>query len=253
MSTTSTTTTAVPGHDQVERFRAEGYTTIEPLISPTAVEGLRKAYTEILDKEVDCGQDDRQLGGITRQIMSPRLHHADVRDNEVFAAARTVAKELLGCDGEPDYLFDMMIYKPPGHPEETPWHQDFSYFQRPFTPAGEVPVNATVQFWVALDDADPDNGCMHFIPSAHEGPMREHYVHSGDPDYEGRLLAIRDPETCLDLASAVACPLAPGGATVHCEGTPHYTPPNRTTDRGRRAYIINFVDAPRMAAAGKLG
>lgn len=245
----TTTTRAMPDRDQVERFRATGFTTIEPLVSAEAIEELRVAYDEILRGDVDCGENDRQLGGITRQIMLPRSHHPVVRDNEVFEAAREVAGVLLGCD-EPEYLFDMMIYKPPGHPEETPWHQDFGYFQQPFTPAGTVPVNGTVQFWVALDDADPANGCMHFIPNAHEGPMFEHHVASGDSEDEGRLLAITDPEAHLDLDSAVACPLAPGGATVHLEGTPHYTPPNTTTDRGRRAYIINFRDPNRLPSVG---
>ena len=77
--------------------------------------------------------------------------------------------------------------------------------------------------------------------------MREHYVAAGDPDYSQRLLAIRDAEAALDLATAVACPLKAGGATVHNYGTPHYTSGNRTTDRRRRAYIFNFTSRPRAS------
>jgi hypothetical protein len=46
----------------------------------------------------------------------------------------------------------------------------------------------------------------------------------------------------LDLKSAVACPLRAGGATVHNYGTPHFTPPNRSANRPRRAYIFNFAN-----------
>ena len=240
MSTT-TTPGGLVSDGQVEQFRTEGYTTIDRLISDAAVDELRAAYDDILEGRVDCGIHDRQLGGITRQVMVPHAFHPGVKGNEVMDAARVAAARLLGCD-DSAFLFDMMIYKPPGHPEETPWHQDLSYFERPFAPAGTIPPNRTVQVWVALDDADVDNGCMHFVPEAHTAPMLEHHVASGDPDDEGRLLAITHPERDLDLSRAVACPLAPGGATAHTEGTPHYTPPNRTTDRARRAYIINFRD-----------
>jgi len=152
-----------------------------------------------------------------------------------------MAASLLGCDN-PRFLFDMMIFKPPGHPEETPWHQDLAYQGRPFAAAGVEPANATIQVWVAVDNADEENGCMHFVPGVHAKPMLEHHVFSGDPSYEGRLLAIVDPEHSLDLSAAVACPLASGGATFHYEGTPHYTPPNRSADRPRRAYITNFYN-----------
>ena len=95
-------------------------------------------------------------------------------------------------------------------------------------------------FWLALDDVDTDNGCMHFIPGKHLEPLLPHHVASGAPDDPSRLLAIDDPRSMLDLSSAIACPLTAGGATMHSAGTPHYTSGNRTTDRPRRAYIFNF-------------
>ncbi|MFZ0658894.1 MAG: hypothetical protein WAM05_09260, partial [Candidatus Binataceae bacterium] len=51
-----------------------------------------------------------------------------------------------------------------------------------------------------------------------------------------------DPERVLDLNRAVACPLRAGGATVHNYGTPHFTPPNRSATRPRRAYIFSFAN-----------
>ena len=135
----------------------------------------------------------------------------------------------------------MLIYKEPGQTAATPWHQDFSYSQMPTAPAGAaIPSDQTLQFWLALDDVDEENGCMHFIPGQHRAPLLEHYVAAGEADYSQRLLAIRDPGDALDLRQAVACPLTAGGATVHNYGTPHFTPGNRTADRPRRAYIFNF-------------
>jgi ectoine hydroxylase-related dioxygenase (phytanoyl-CoA dioxygenase family) len=136
----------------------------------------------------------------------------------------------------------MLIYKEPGQLAETPWHQDFAYAGMPFTPAGaNIPYDESVQFWLALDDVDEENGCMHFVPGGHLDPLHPHHVAGGAPTDPGRLLAMTDPEHELDLATAVSCPLAAGGATVHSFGTPHYTSGNRTADRPRRAFIFNFA------------
>lgn len=49
--------------------------------------------------------------------------------------------------------------KQPGDPKHVPWHQDASYW--PFTPA------RTVTVWLAIDDTDPENAAMQFLPGTH--------------------------------------------------------------------------------------
>lgn len=228
----------------VEEMRAKGFTSVDRLAGDDVLDELAQLYDDVLARRIDCGSDDRLLGGVTRQVMNPRRHSPAVAANGVFAAAREVCGELLGTD-EPQFLFDMMIFKPAGHPNDTPWHQDLSYFIEPFTPGGTRAANAFVQVWIAVDDADEENGCMHFVPGAHLEPMQTHHIASGAEDMPSRLLAITDAETVLDLGAAEARPLSRGGATFHYENTPHYTPPNRSADRPRRAYIVNFVDPSR--------
>lgn len=94
-----------------------------------------------------------------------------------------------------------MIYKPAGHPHETPWHQDLGYAGMPTAPAGTPSVDGLVQFWVSLDDIDEANGCMGFVPGHHEQPLLPHVVASGEPDDPGRLLVIDDPDRYLDLST----------------------------------------------------
>lgn len=54
--------------------------------------------------------------------------------------------------------------KQPHDPKHVPWHQDASYW--PFTPA------RTVTIWLAIDDADPENAAMQFLPRTHtRGPL----------------------------------------------------------------------------------
>ena len=228
-----------------ERFDRDGFAVLEGLADRATVADLGAVYDGMLSGAVPCPGTDRQLGGLTRQIMAPNAHHPIFIDNPAVEAARRISQGLVRCD-DPQFFFSMLIYKPGGHPHATPWHQDMSYAYMPFTRAGTVwPGDVVAQFWVALDDVDETMGCMEFIPGAHRQPMPEHHVAAGDPADDGRLLAIVDPAASLDLSTAVKCPLPAGSATVHGYTTPHYTGPNRSA-RGRRAFIFSFANMPRL-------
>jgi hypothetical protein len=196
--------------EQLRRWDRDGFVVIERLIGDAALAELREAYDAILSRRVAAG-GDRMLGGLTRQVMMACTAHPAFHRNEALDAAAEIAEQLLG--GEPPVrTFDMLIDKPPGHPHPTPWHQDMSYAAMPFAPEGAAIPLDTLQFWVALDDVDP-------------------------------VLELVDAERQVDLSRAVAAPLRAGGATLHSYGTPHYTPPNRSAGRPRRAFIFNLAPA----------
>lgn len=236
-----------PTHDDpAAAFDRNGFTVVPDLADAETLAAMRGVYDGMLDGSIPCPGTDRQLGGLTRQIMMPHLHHPLFAANPALERARALAAKLVKND-QPQFMFSMLIYKPAGHPHDTPWHEDMAYAGKPFTPAGTTwPNDVIVQFWLALDDVDGTMGCMEFIPGVQNGPMPPHVVASGDPDDDGRLLAIDDPERRLDLARAVKCPLRAGSATVHGYATPHYTGPNRST-RGRRAYIFSFANPEALA------
>ncbi len=225
----------------VARFRRDGFLRFERLAGPETVAELGRLYSGMLSGDIDAGPFDRKLGRRIRQIMEPHRIHPAFRDNEAVSAGRRIAAQLLDTP-DPPIAFSMLIYKEPGQTAETPWHQDFAYAEAPFTPAGRnIPYDESVQFWMALDDVDEENGCMRFLPGGHLQPLHPHYVAGGEPEDSGRLLALVNPEQTLDLRTAVVCPLPAGGATVHSFGTPHYASGNRSLDRPRRAFIFNFA------------
>ena len=223
--------------DEILGWKRDGFLVRDEFAAPEHVELLRQAYDEVLQGDA---VGDRMLGGITRQVMVPSMSHPVFDDNPLLELGKQVVRELYGTS-DAVRTFDMLIYKPAGHPHPTPWHQDMGYAGIPFARAGVQPIDGLVQFWVPLDDVDDENGCMQFMPGHHDQPLLPHYVASGDPVDPGRLLAIEDPEKHLDLTKRRVAELPAGGVTMHGYGTPHYTGPNRSTDRPRRAYIFNLA------------
>jgi ectoine hydroxylase-related dioxygenase (phytanoyl-CoA dioxygenase family) len=219
----------------IEAFHRDGFFRIDRLIDDATVEKIRTYYDQFMRGEFACGEDNRQLGGQIHQIMHPRLYHEYFQDNPALAEAKEAAMQLTG-KSEAKFFFDMMIDKPPLTDKQTPWHQDQAYSQIPFAPAGSKIEGNGIQFWIALDDVDVETGCMQFIPGQHTQPLLEHYMVSGEPGAENRLLATKQ----VDPSKAVPMPLKAGGCTVHHYGTPHYTGPNRSATRQRRAYIFNM-------------
>lgn len=229
------------------RFLRDGYLHVPQLVDGQALAGLRAAWDALLSGAIDCGTDARMLGGRTRQIVRPSRHHPGFADNPALDAGRALAAGVLGC-AEPVFVFDQLLFKPPGHPATTPWHQDLAYLHVPFTRAGARTTMAVMQFWVPLDDVDEDTGCMWFLPGHALDRLLPHEVAGGAPDADDRLLAIVDPDATLPLAGAVAVPLAAGGCTAHAPGTVHFTSANTSASRQRRAYIFSFAAVPAAGA-----
>jgi ectoine hydroxylase-related dioxygenase (phytanoyl-CoA dioxygenase family) len=223
--------------DERAAFFAAGFAVVPRLVDDAVVEELRAAYDDIIAGRTRA-RGDRHLGGIIRQVKDPSIDHPVFEHNAALEAGTGLAAALFG-DGAFGKVYEMLIDKPSGTVHETPWHQDVGYFTMPVAPPGTDTSFEDIQVWVALDDVDEDNACMQFVPRPFGAPSLRHRVAAGDPNDEGRLIAVDEP---LDTSRAVACPLAAGGCTIHAVGTPHYTGPN-ASERPRRAYIFNIGPA----------
>jgi ectoine hydroxylase-related dioxygenase (phytanoyl-CoA dioxygenase family) len=92
--------------------------------------------------------------------------------------------------------------------------------------------------WIPLQDVSLEMGCMEFIPGSHLGPVLPHHPRGHDAAAH---MMVADG---VDPASAVACPLRAGGATIHTPRTLHRTGPNRS-EHPRLAWIVEFSPSSR--------
>jgi phytanoyl-CoA hydroxylase len=135
--------------------------------------------------------------------------------------------ERLGF-AEPLLLQSMYIFKQPHIGAEIGWHQDASFLlTTPSTVAG---------FWIALDDADSDNGCLLALPGAHRGPLRRRFHRCTDGLVTDELDATPWP-----AVEPVALPARRGTLVVLHGLLPHASSANRSS-RPRHAYALHVID-----------
>ena len=89
--------------------------------------------------------------------IAPAFH--DILWNPAFTVP---ASQLLG--GAVRFWHDQLFCKPPRHGGVVAWHQDYSYWTRT-TPMAHLTC------FIALDDTDLENGCLHHVPGTHRWPL----------------------------------------------------------------------------------
>jgi phytanoyl-CoA hydroxylase len=249
-----------------ERYERDGYVAIPRLLEPHEVEPLRDALRDVMARLLTDARDGKAkyrppkpggtgnydgalvsrvgsrvelltepgydplggAGGVDADAALDHIRKIAWYENEhpLFAElidsprVRGIAAQLIGEDVS---MFQTMaLVKPPLIGSEKPWHQDNAYFKY-------APLESVCGFWLALDDASRENGCMHVLPGWHRrGGFR--HVHTNDC----QILPDR-----VHGAEAVAVALPPGGAMFFSGMLPHQTPPNRSPYR-RRALQFHY-------------
>ncbi|XP_061182481.1 phytanoyl-CoA dioxygenase domain-containing protein 1-like [Saccostrea echinata] len=109
------------------------------------------------------------------------------------------------------------------------WHQDMKYWGI----EGRV-----VTAWLAVDDADVENGCMIVIPGTHKNGLVEHE----NCIVGGNLLSSNQsiPIQLVDVKLAQPCPVRAGQMSIHDGLLIHGSEPN-TSSRRRCGFVIRYV------------
>ncbi len=135
---------------------------------------------------------------------------------------------------------DQIQYKPAQKGGVNMWHQDSPYW--PVLQPKDVQLTA----WVALDDADEENGCMSMVPGSQRFGNQINWLHTIKTfdampgEFEGNSIEVK------------TCPVERGHVHFHHPLTWHGSPAN-TSGRPRRAVALHFMTERAVFDAQKRG
>jgi len=219
-------------------FDRDGVLVVENIIDPKNLPLYANLYSKMLSGSVDTSAHRHDLGSYIEkpkeakehvlQIMWPSLYF-NYETGPLHSRVNALAKELMGPDMAID--FDHLIYKAPHSDNPFPWHQDEGYWRIGMKGLVFPDLRAT-SVWVALDNADEENGCMWMIPTSHKMGYFEHRrVKEGHHTVE--VMGIDHL-----LPQKKAYPIKAGSAVLNTGRTLHYTGGN-VSSRDRKAFIVN--------------
>jgi ectoine hydroxylase-related dioxygenase (phytanoyl-CoA dioxygenase family) len=222
--------------EQKEQFLADGFIRLDNVLESDDLAWYRQRYDELFS--ADSGTIQRKkLGGTDEQgrdalpqITNPSRSMPELKERRYFQRITEIARFILGPEAE--FRNDHMILKPAGYGAPTPWHQDQAYHD-----PGSYYTN--INFWLPLEDATVDSGCMQYVRQTHRGTVLPHgFLVPGDP---ASAMAAQNQEYWQANATPIPCPV--GSVCLHHSYCLHYAGPNRT-DHPRRAYIMIFALPP---------
>lgn len=217
---------------QIEFYHTNGFLVIQSISTPEELDWMRVVYDRLFEDKVGWdegaqfdlgGTDEEGKTAALPQLLGPSRYEPRLKHTLCRANVLAITRQLLG--EQADIRGDHMILKPAGYGAPTPWHQDEAYWNPDLD-------YCTTNFWMPLQDASVESGCLWFIPGSHRWDILQHQSIGADVRVHGLELV----EGQIDTSIAVACPITAGGVTIHANRTLHYAGPNKT-GQPRRAYI----------------
>lgn len=219
--------------EQIDTYHRDGYLVVSAITTEEEVAWLREIYDRLFAERAGrdegnqfdlAGPDEEGKQAALPQILNPSRYAPELKQGLYRVNGLAIARQLLGS--EVVSQGEHAIFKPARIGAETPWHQDEAYWNPMMT-------YCSFSLWMPLQEASIENGCMWFVPGSHRLEVLPHHCINNDPRIHGLEV------DAADTSRAVACPLEPGGCTIHQNRTLHYAGPNRS-ETPRRAYILGF-------------
>ena len=253
---------------QIQRFHDDGFLVLEKAIEKSAIENLKTAALQIVDdfdidrhrtvfttSDRDSGRDDYFFDSAESihcfleeaaldqdgKLLKPahlainKIGHAMHDLHPVFNefCRQPVFGRVLRDVGYKTPLLwqTMYIFKQPHIGGEVRWHQDGSYLiSDPSTVTG---------IWIAIEDANRDNGCLWVQPGGHRSPLREIFQVDWT-DRKGKLTDL-DSTPWPNDNEAVAVEVPAGSVVIFQDRMPHYSSQNRS-DFSRHAFTLHVAE-----------
>ena len=196
--------------EQIASFNRDGYLKPFRIFKADEMADLRGYFDKLLAQYVAEGKD-------SYSISSAHLRHGRVWDVLTNPRIVRIVSDLIG----PSVVAwgSHFFCKMPGDGKTVSWHQDASYW--PLTPSKAVTV------WLAIDDADPENANMRFIPGTQVLGHLTYKLTETDPS---NVLNQTVPEV-EKYGDPVNVQLKAGEASIHSDLLLHGSEANQSTRR----------------------
>ena len=226
-------------------FKSNGCVAFHPLLSVQEVGALNveiERFIRDIVPSMPTAQvyyEDKSDPSTLKQVQRMYEHDAYFEDLMLNGPVRCIAETVLQEDVVPVNM--QFFNKPPNVGQATPAHQDGYYFH--------IDPCEAVTGWLALEDVDDENGCIHYVIGSHKAEaLRPH----GQTGVLGFSQGITDFGTVLDNANEVAFPGKAGTFLMHHARTIHRAGANRSTTRSRRALgFIYYAKSAKLDVTAK--
>jgi ectoine hydroxylase-related dioxygenase (phytanoyl-CoA dioxygenase family) len=223
--------------EQVAQFHRDGFLQAVPALTPAETRDLRTRLDDVIEGRSKAQPEAKRNlmgdGAETVVIQVVNIWEADdLFEQHLYNRVICgMVAQLMGSDTVRVW-HDQVQYKPPRLGGPTNWHQDHPYW--PVIQPADL-----VSAWVALEDADDENGCMRMVPGSHKwGPHKGGTIGTDPLDFSP--LPDRSLLPPGADATPVPCPVRAGEVMFHHCLTWHGSPPNRS-DRGRPAIAVHYM------------
>ena len=214
--------------EQIDCYNNGGYIKPISIYSDEEITDLRNYFDQLLEQTV-------AQGGNSYSISTAHMKYGRVYDILTNPKIVNCVADLLGEDviAWGSHFFCKM----PGDGKAVAWHQDASYW--PLSPSKAVTV------WLAIDDADLDNGCMKFIAgSQNYGHVTYRKADPADHSVLGQ--TVENPE---QYGSVVVDDLKAGQISIHNDLLLHGSEANNSSRR-RCGLTLRYAAADVRAEMG---
>ena len=196
--------------EQVEGYNTHGFIRPVDVYAPDEIAMIRQYFDRLLENTIASG-------GNSYSISTAHMKYGGVYDILTNQRIVDCVADLLGEDvvAWGSHFFCKM----PGDGRAVAWHQDASYW--PLMPSHAVTV------WLAIDDADLDNGCMKFIAGSHHSG---HLTYRKSNPEEHNVLDQTVPNA-ESYGKIVIDDLKAGEASIHNDLLLHGSDANMSTRR----------------------
>lgn len=214
------------------RFVEDGYIVVPDLVSPDDLSRIVDDAQRFISGSYPVSNlpDNGDVLAVHfPHWVSPVAMDMVQHDGVIGVLSQITGAHLPQWDGATKCMQSMLFFKPPGLQGQA-WHQD-----ERFIPNRD---RSLVGAWIAVDDANIDNGCLWVLPGSHRTgqlwPTRDH----GKPE----LFDPTDESFGFDDEAAIPVEVSAGSVVFFNGYLVHRSLPNRSTRR-RMALVNHYMNA----------